>query len=373
VGSPTARITPHWMHRFESGAAPRGISDTSVQSPFLSQPSDSMPCVLYESDSLLSLTDVSESVFDLLGFKRESVIGWHSFWGQCVLDEDLGLIEEKFRELNTCGFTAFIHRMLNASGLPVWVSHSLRKTSLHGQPIIRGCLVPIGRDRRIQALDQNVVARFVHKLGNHFQLLSLVSNSLKKAVPESRETEILQETIEKAIELTRIFSDCNQLPSWMSEVQLIDVIKAAAATCRAAFVAKNVAYQEELESVLGVTIVGDPFLLEIAFGHLLENALDATSANATVKFKAESVCPGDTRVATLRVTYLDGNIGVDERPERPALHASKIIRDNLDLSIAARLIEMHGGLLRTKIGEDHQTEIKVSLPLDGTNRGYACA
>jgi len=369
VGSPTARITPQWMHRFESGAVPPDFTDNLGQSPFLSEHANAMPCVLYESDSLLALTDVSESVFDLLGFTRESVIGWHSFWGQCVLDEDSALIEEKFRELNNSGFTAFIHRMLNASGLPVWVSHSLRKTLRHGQPIIRGCLIPIGTDRRVHALDQNVVARFVHKLGNHFQLLSLVSNSLKKAVPESRETEILQETIEKAIELTRIFSDCNQLPCWMSEIQLVDVIKAASATYRTAFQAKNVVYQDDLENLVGVTMNGDPFLLEVAFCHLLENALDATSAHGTVTLEVQSICAGETRVATLRMIYFDSHIAADEHCDRVPVYASKLIRDNLDLSIAARLIEMHGGLLRAKTANGNQTEIKVSLPLNG----YACA
>jgi hypothetical protein len=64
--------------------------------------------------------------------------------------------------------------MVNSSGLPVWVSHSLTKDLANGTPIIRGCLAPIGNDKRVHALDQNVISRFVHKLGNHFQLLTLV-------------------------------------------------------------------------------------------------------------------------------------------------------------------------------------------------------
>jgi hypothetical protein len=86
-------------------------------------------------------------------------------------------------------------------------------------------------------------------------------NSLRKTLPELRETEILQDTVEKAIELMRTFSDCNQLPSWMSEVQLFEVLKAAGASRRASFLAKKVALKEQFDHVLeDVTMVGDPFM-----------------------------------------------------------------------------------------------------------------
>jgi hypothetical protein len=89
-------------------------------------------------------------------------------------------------------------------------------------------------------LDQEIVARFIHKLGNHFQLLNLVVSSLKKSLPNSRDNEILQETLDKAIDLTRTFSDCNQTPSLASDVQLLDVIKAAAESRISQFAASDV-------------------------------------------------------------------------------------------------------------------------------------
>jgi len=332
-----------------------------------------MPCVLYEAKSSAELTYVSESIVDLLGFSREAVIGWPSFWSECVLDEDLALVEEKFRELDVIGSTSFIHRMVNSSGLPVWVSHSLRKDLASGSPIIRGCLVPIGRDKRIYALDQNVISRFVHKLGNHFQLLTLVINSLRKTLPELHETEILQDTVEKAIELTRTFADCNQLPSWMSEIQLVEVLKAAGASRQASFLAKKVLLREQFDRILEeVTMVGDPFLLELAFGQILEVALDASVAGGVVEFDGKVDLCNSSSVARIRVLYSGRGILVHDLTDATLpFVVTKSSHEGLGLSVASRFIEMHGGLLRMRNREE-RTEAEISLPLEATKE-FSCA
>jgi Histidine kinase-, DNA gyrase B-, and HSP90-like ATPase len=354
----------------ETGRPEQDREQTSVPLEF----TRFMPCVLYESQSLVALTYVSETIFDLLGFRRDAVIGWRSFWRECVLDRDFALFEEKFRELDACGSTSFIHRMVNSAGLPVWVSHSLRKELVNGTPLICGCLVPIGSDKRVYALDQNVVSPFVHKLGNHFQLLTLTINSLRKTLPELREAELLQDTVDKAIELTRTFSDCNQLPSWMSEIQLFEVLKAATASRRASFLAKSVRFEEQVDHVLEeMTVVGDPFLLEVAFGQIIETALDATVSGGLVKLEGKvEICNGASSVARLRVIYPGHPVPGDELGDAtlPPV-SSRTNHDGLGLSVASRFIEMHGGLLRIKT-EDGGTEIEISLPLD-TTKELSCA
>ena len=383
MSSPTARVTPYWARRLGAGeaAAPAmTVSEMDRRGQYGEQslcPLESaslMPCVLYESKFSAELTYVSESIVNLLGFQRDTVIGWRSFWRECVLADDLALVEEKFRELDASGSTSFIHRMVNSSGLPVWVSHSLKKDLTNGTPLIRGCLVPIECDKRVYALDQNVISRFVHKLGNHFQLLTLVINSLRKTLPELRETEILQDTVEKAIELTRTFLDCNQLPSWMTEIQLLEVLKAAAASRRALFRAKSVALDERMNDVLEeVTMVGDPFLLEVAFGQVLENALDATVAGGVVKFDGEvDLCNGCSSVARIRVLHSGRGITENELRDLTPPVGSKKNHDGLGLSVASRFIEMHGGLLRVKSREGEGTEVEISLPLDVTKE-FSCA
>src|SRR2546422_4050917 len=105
VGSPTPRVTPHVALRIGSGevASSMGMPETNRQAqyrnqyPFL-QCAQSMPCVLYESESSDELTYISENISDLLGFNHNTVIGWRSFWRDCVLDKDFSLFEEKFKE-----------------------------------------------------------------------------------------------------------------------------------------------------------------------------------------------------------------------------------------------------------------------------------
>ena len=81
-------------------------------------------------------------------------------------------------------------------------------------------------------------------MGNHFQLLNLVVNSLKRTVPESKEILLLQETVEKAIEHTRGFSDYNQVPTCLSRVELADILKSIAMTRRFSFEKKGNWFQK---------------------------------------------------------------------------------------------------------------------------------
>src|SRR5262249_9184870 len=122
---------------------------------------------------------------------------------------------------------------------------------------------------------------------NHFQLLTLVINSLKKTIPASRETEILQDTVEKAIELTRTFSDCNQLPSWVAEIQPVEALRAAIVSHRTTILARNLVVKESLDDISDVAIMADPFLLEIAFGHVIENVTETAPAGCMIEINGQ--------------------------------------------------------------------------------------
>ena len=194
----------------------------------LSNEAGDLPCVFFEAKATLEIVSVSASVTDLLGVDVTSAVYQPHFLSGCVVAEDRSIFQEKLAELAKIGSVSFIHRFVQGSGLPVWVSHSLRRIERDGETIIRGCLVPIKGVSRLVALEQEMVSRFIHKLGNQFQLLNLVVASLENSLPKSRESEILQETLGKAIDLMRTFSDCNQIPVWVPEVQLLEVMRAAA-------------------------------------------------------------------------------------------------------------------------------------------------
>ena len=237
------------IQRTETTASPDVRDETAAAgSPGPKQPRsdflESLPCVFYECNGSLELSYISPNSFDLIGVHPDRLIGKRALWDERIAPEDLQAVSDKLVELDTAGIVSVIHRVIGESGLPLWVSHSLQRVKAQGSDVIRGCLMPLINERRVQGIDPAVISRFVHKLGNQFQLLNLVINALRKGLPESRETEILQEAVEKAIEVARAFSDFSQASTWMSVVDLTEILRATLVTKRSAFTQKGVALDE---------------------------------------------------------------------------------------------------------------------------------
>jgi two-component sensor histidine kinase len=355
-----------------SFAAPNVLIQTS-QSLF--QPSEhlpdylakSLPCVLYECTATFELTYVSENISDLLGLESSELLGNRLLSDERIPLEDLILLSNKLAELeHRNGKTALVHRMLNRRGLPLWVAHNFWKASLNDTTVIRGCIIPMDYNGRLSSSEQTVISRFVHKIGNHFQLLNLIVNSLRRTISESKETLMLQETVEKAVELTRSFSEYNQVPTCLSRIGLKDIIQAAAVTRRPLFEAKGITFDSQIHPSLNeATILADPYLLELAIGHILQNALEATEAGGQVRLQARVKCPGDS-APVASVAVIDSGCGIAENSMGSVtlpFFTSKKNHDGLGLSMASRFIEVHGGILRMTSAEGKGTEVEVVLPL----------
>jgi len=323
-------------------------------------------CVIYVAKRSLEVISVSESLTDLLGLTDDAVVGRPQFWKERVAAEDWELFQRTLIELDSSGAVSFMHRITDGFGLPVWLTHSLRRVERDGEISLHGCLVPIRGGSRLIALDQDVVARFIHKLGNHFQLLNLAVNALKKSLPDSRENEILEETLDKAIDLTKIFSDCNQTPSLASNVHLLEVMKAATESRVSQFAAAGVRLQINFEEIpADATIASDPYLLEIALGHILQNALEAIGGTGNVHV---GVCltPEKPRGAA-RIYVRDTGCGIPAREVHQVtlpFFSTKKGHDGLGLTVASRYIELHGGALRIKSCEGVGTEAEILLPME---------
>lgn len=317
-------------------------------------PKDSMeqgkrlPCVLYQATASFEVTEVSDSVQELLGLDSAAILKSRSFWQGCLFECDTAVLEEKLVALKTAESVSFVHRMLNAARLPVWVSHSIKKDRGSAESVFRGCLVPILDDRRIFAMDQTLVERFVHKLGNHFQLLNLVAGSLKKALPPSRDSEILLETLDKAAELTRTFAESNQVASWLPEVQIAGVLRGVLESHRPVFSDRGVRLIERIdESLDHAKLAGDPFVLESAFNYIMTEVLAAAH-------------DGEVALVTCCVAQTSPSAGVaklrfanDRMPVFPLAYedvhrhqqTTQKSHDELGVPLATRFIELHGGLL----------------------------
>jgi len=333
---------------------------------------ESLPCVLYECNAAFEFTYVSEHISELFGIESNELIGNPLLSDQRIPIEDLVLLSNRLGELEHLNKrTSLMHRMLTKRGLPFWVAHSLWKASLNDTTIVRGCIVPMDYNGRLHNSEQAVISRFVHKMGNHFQLLNLVVNSLKRTVPESRETLMLQETVEKAIELTRGFSDYNQAPTCLSRVELMDILQATAMTRRSSFEKKGIAFDSQIHaSVNGAVIQADPYLLELAIGHVLQNALEATEAGGQVTLQARVKCSGESASAA-SISVIDSGCGIDENALANVVvpfFTSKKNHDGLGLSMAARFIEIHGGILRVTSARGKGTEVEIVLPIEAEGR-----
>ena len=332
---------------------------------------ESLPCVLYECNAAFEFIYLSENSSELLRLDSNELIGSQFLSDQRIPAEDLIFLSNRFRDLE--GFhtkTSLMHRILDIRGLPIWVAHSFWKDNLNDTTTgFRGCIVPMDYSGRLNSSEQAVISRFVHKIGNHFQLLNLVVNSLKRTIPESREILLLQETVEKAIEHTRGFSDYNQIPTCLSRVELAAIVQATAMTRRSSFERKGIAFESQIEaSVKGASIQADPYLLELAIGHVLQNALEATEGGGQVRLQARMGCPaGSTSAASVCISIVDSGSGIDENALSNVVvpfFTSKKNHDGLGLSMASRFIEIHGGILRVTSRKGKGTEVEIVLPIE---------
>jgi signal transduction histidine kinase len=335
---------------------------------------ESLPCVLYECNAAFKFTYVSENISQLLGLESNELIGNSLLSDQRIPVEDLVLLSNRLGELDHLNKrTSLMHRMLTRRGLPFWVAHSLWKASLNDTTVVRGCIVPMDYNGRLHSSEQAVISRFVHKIGNHFQLLNLVVNSLKRTVPESREILMLQETLEKAIELTRGFSDYNQAPTCLTRVELKDILQATIMTWRSSFEKKGIAFDSQIHSSVNNAIIqADPYLLELAIGHVLQNALEATEAGGDVTLQARVKCSGDS-ASTTTISIIDSGCGIDEKALANVVvpfFSSKKNHDGLGLSMASRFIEIHGGILQITSTQGKGTVVEIVLPMEA--EGQSC-
>ena len=319
------------------------------------------PCILYEATPSLEITQISVSAKDSFGIDKCQLSGGERFWKTLVYEEDWGFVENKLRELQELDSISFMHRVLNQAGLPIWVAHCVKSDIGKDRTVLRGCISPISNDKRLYNLNQTLVTRFIHKLGNHFQLLNLVFASMRKTLPESRDTEVILDTLDKAAEMTRAFAESIQIPSCPSEIQIAEVLKTVIESKRALLDDKGISLEENYaESVDRVRLQGDLTQLEAALDHVFTDLADSADPGSSIRI-----------AASLATHPLEAVVAKFEFVLRPNAAASKgqhqieprKEHDSLRMTLAAHLIEMHGGLVRISKKEIHERMVEISLPV----------
>ena len=72
-----------------------------------------------------------------------------------------------------------------------------------------------------------MISSFIHKLGNHFQLLNLAFDSMCKSGADADDVNLIQEALEKSVSMTRAFSEYIQEPAWVPAFEFLEMIDAA--------------------------------------------------------------------------------------------------------------------------------------------------
>jgi len=327
----------------------------------------STPFITYECAADLTVTAVSSSTTELIGVGPERLLGNRTLWDERLMEEDRRGLVARIDRLSPGQLISETHRFIDDRGLPVWVGHSLRKVRTETDTMIRGCMIPLRAELQCQGIDSGVISQFVHKIGNHFQLINLLIGSLKRGVTTTKEIEALQQTVDRAVEFTRAFMHYSQTPTGFSELDLGEMLHAVIDANAPHFGEKKVMFKHLVqESLDGALIKGDPILLECALHSILQNALDATSRGDRVIMKAKYHATSLAGHPVARISVVDTGCGVErqllEKVTAP-FFTSNPERDGLGLSIAARVVDLHGGLLSISSTKGGGTEVEITLPL----------
>lgn len=356
--------------------------ETAVASvPQLEAALGSAPCVVYECGLDLVLKTISSNSFELIGIRAEHIAGKRVLWQDRMLFEDQTRLLSRLNNLNRSEVVSETHRLINDQGLPVWVAHSFRKIrrddNSDQKTGILGCFVPLSTVDCTAALDPEVIHQFVHRIGNHFQLINLLIDSLKRHSSRLDEIEALQQTLDRAVHFTRSFSQYSQPPMMNSLVEVGDLLRSVIQSTEPFFKERNVVISSAWHGSLdAATVIGDPTLLEHAFGSVLQNAFEATrdDGRLVVDCRTEARESGGSVV---RVSVIDDGAGMDPNEITKAaipFSTSKRDCDGLGLSSVFRIIAIHGGMVNIKSKPGHGTEVEIVLPidddLDPSNRYY---
>jgi signal transduction histidine kinase len=327
----------------------------------------SLPCVIYESASDCTIRTISSNVFDIIGIKAESLQGNRLLWEERLAPEDRQRLFTRLERLQTGEIVAEDHRFLDDRGLPVWVTHTFRKLERNDVIAIHGSITPLLRDVRVRSLDTAVVSQFIHKIGNHFQLINLLIGSLKKNGTSGDELESLQDTVDRAVEFARSFSLYTQIPVYLPAVDLDEIIRSVIEYARPLFVEKKVSLKALVDKSLNTAQTSaDPFLLVLALSSIVQNAVEATNSGDRVTIDARKETVSSRSRSIARISIEDTGVGMGKEVLAKAsapFFSSKRERNGLGLSMAIRILEMHGGLLKIDSNEGCGTRVEVALPV----------
>ena len=347
---------------------PQSSASESCFAPPTVDPIDSRPYLIYRSDTALKPLYVSPNSSAILGVAIEEFVGNAGIWQKIIPECDQKKVFDKFKKLDSSVQTSCVHRIIDEFGMPTWVSHHVTAVIDNGVPSLWGFIARIGCNDLSRLLEPSTISSFIHKLGNHFQLLNLSFNSIRKGGVDADDVNVFQEALDKVVAMTRAFSEYSQEPAWVPAFEFLDVIDAAVKSSSSAFIDSEIEVQRDCDPrVEELSIAGDPYLLELAVRAILENAIEATNKSRQIKLQVTLHSPGGMP-AGLKLLVSDNGIGIAPTNLSKVMlpfFSTKANHIGLGLSMASRFVEMHGGSLKIKSSIENGTDVLILLPLKG--------
>lgn len=327
------------------------------------------PCVVYECSSDLILLSVSPSSLKLLGIRPEVVLGGNSLWNERLMEEDRLRLQMKLKRLNDSDVGIETHRIKNDRGLCIWVAHNFYIERTGKEAKIHGCIMPLAPDFQSRFIESSIISQFVHKVGNHFQVINLLMGSLRRLETNVNEVESLQTTVDRAVELVQSFSNYSQSVSARERIKIFDLVDSLVTFSGNMDIPVEVTTDSSLQSAV---IQGDAFLLEFAFAAVLHNAAEATENCGPVALHAcrERVVEGMRPMA--KISIRDLGHGVESQTIAKIADPFFTTRQNrhgLGLSSAVRIFEAHGGGVKVSSVKGSGTEVRILLPIENDSDG----
>lgn len=328
--------------------------------------------VMYECDSKLSVTLITSNTLPLVGVDPQELLGRQDLWAERLFPNDRERLLSLLDGLQPGQTASATHRILDQCGLPVWVSHSFRKAATERGEVLRGCMVPLPKEICTQDIGPTIIPKFVHKIGNHFQLINLLMGNLRRSGIATGDIDRLQQALDETVEFTRTFLNYAQEPSCRSEFDLSEILKSVMQSMISAFAEKKVSLNNLVDvDSSGALVLGDPFLLEIGFSAILQNALDATNAGGEVTVTASCERHRPDYGLSAQIVFADTGCGMEQELLTRAVdpfYTSRRDRSGLGLSMAVRSIEQHGGMLRITSIAGQGTQVNIILPVIRTSQ-----
>jgi signal transduction histidine kinase len=301
-----------------------------------------------------------------LGIPAEQFVGDGSIWKRIIPACDLGKVFETFKELDRAPEVSCVHRIFNGSGVATWVSHEVRVVANNGGRVLCGCIAPFGTNDLSRLLEASTISDFIHRLGNHFQLLHLAFDSILNGGVTPRDVDLVQETLNKAIVITRAFSEYSQEPAWVSAFEFLDVIESA--TLGEGLTGSNAQIEIQCDydpDVTGLTMAGDPYLLELAVRSILLNAVEASKQGGKIKIRVSRPSSGGV-LEQVELAVIDDGAGItaDNLPKvMLPFFSTKANHIGLGLNMSLRFVKVHGGIMEIKSTLGKGTEVLILLPV----------